>query len=280
MAKKTQFIKNNSLNDLIQKFSKHDVIAEMEKEYSKMESKTLSISLIDDNKFIDSVAMGQPLVDRFASTIEERGIWNPLIVRPCGAHFELILGRKRFFGAKKIGLAEVPVVAIDVGDEETLLMLLADCRDQREPNIVEMANIYKELANRFDYSQLTLAKISHFSRSQVTNIMRILSLPKNIVDQIATGNLTYGHGRAIATLSNDQIQEIVELIHREKLSVRQTEELARQYTEKPIEKIEISDSDKMKKTTGAKAVTIKNNTITMVFKNEKDLKNFIKTHLN
>ena len=88
-----------------------------------------------------------------AKGIQEKGLWSPLLVRPSGSHYELVLGRKRYYGAKAAHLSEVPCVIAEVSNEETLLMLLADTRDQREGNVVEMALVYQELSDRFSYSQ-------------------------------------------------------------------------------------------------------------------------------
>jgi ParB family transcriptional regulator, chromosome partitioning protein len=196
-----------------------------------------------------------------------------LVVRPSGSHYELILGRKRYYAAKKAGLSEVPSVIKDVGDEETLLMLLADTRDQREGNVVEMALVYQALSERFLYSQATLADLSHQSRSQVTNIMRILGLPDHIIHEISIGKLSYGHAKAIASLSDEEIEQVVALIHLENLSVRQTEELAKQYSKTPLALP--SECDDLKRQFGASAALIKKTSVTFSFASEENKNRFL-----
>jgi ParB family transcriptional regulator, chromosome partitioning protein len=266
-----------SLRSLIKKYSKNDVIAEMEKEYESNGSKNLSLALIDDNSFIKRVAISSEIVDRFAKGISENGLWNPLIVRPSGSHYELILGRKRYFGAKKDALAEVPCVIVEATDEETLLMLLADTRDQREGNVVEMALVYKELTTRFGYSQATLAAISHESRSQVTNTIRILSLPDRLLSDISLGKLSYGHAKAIASLSEAETETIVSHIYEHHLSVRETERLVRQRSAIPSPAPD--EEEKLRKATGASSLIIKKTAASFEFPSEYAKDRFLKSLL-
>lgn len=224
--KKDRILKN-SLKGLLNKFAENDVIAALEKEYSAEPSRQIPASLIDDTPFIKKAKMPKETLDRFASSILKNGVFSPLIVRPKGNHYELVLGRKRFQGGKRAGLKEFPCVIIDESDEVVLLTLLADTRDQRESNVVEMALICQALHTRFGYTQESLGKLSHQSRSQITNTLRILRLPDDILDDICLGKLSYGHAKAIVSLSESEIRDLVKRIYNEKLSVRETEVIAK-----------------------------------------------------
>lgn len=278
MARKREKLIKGNLTELVRKFSKNDVIAEMEKEYQSLGSKQVPLSLIDDNSFVKKVSMPKEIIARFAEGIGEKGLYNPLIVRPVGSHYELILGRKRYFGAKKVGLDTVPCVIKDSGDEETLLMLLADTRDQREGNVVEMALLYEALSSRFSYSQSTLAKLSHQSRSQVTNIMRLLRLPDHVLSEVSLGKLSYGHARAIASLSDEEIESLLKKIHEDSLSVRETEQLARSYSLR-LPEPSISTSDKLKSKSGARCVLIKKTSVVYEFSSIEDKEAFLAKEL-
>lgn len=221
--------KNASLKELVERFSQNDVIEEMEKEYQRVASVNIELSLINDNRYIQKVSITNEVMNRITKSISETGLWNPLVVRPVKNHYELILGRKRYYGAKKLRIDKVPCVIADVSDEETLLMLLADARDQKYGNVVEMAYIYKALSSQFGYRQSTLAQLSHESRSQVTNTMRLLNLPDDILTKLSKGKLTYGHAKAILSLSQDRMHEVVDLIEKDHLSVRDAEKLASKY---------------------------------------------------
>ena len=199
----------SSLSKLVKKFSQEDVILQMEKEYRSVASVNIPLEKIDDNSYVNKVIFSKKTVNLLGKSIKEKGFFNPLVVRPKGDRYELILGRKRYFGAKNINLAEVPAIIREVGDEEVLLMLLADVRDEREGNIVEMALICNALSQKYNYSQATLGKLSHQSRSQVTNIVRLLSLPERVLKEVMLGELTYGHARALLGLDKFEIDEAV-----------------------------------------------------------------------
>ncbi len=225
MARKK--VAKTDLEDLIRKFAKNDVIAELEKEYQNLSRQNINLALIDDNSYIKRVPLTPSSMERIKKSIEEKGLFNPLVVRPSGNHFELILGRRRFYGARQAGLKEVPVVVANVSDEETLLMLLADTRDQREMNPIEMAYIYQALKTQFAYTPSTLAQLSHQSRSQVVNLLRLLSLPDEVIEDVALGVISYGHARALVTLPEQKIIKLARTIIREHLSVREVESLVK-----------------------------------------------------
>ena len=219
----------SSLSKLVKKFSQEDVILQMEKEYRSVASVNIPLDKIDDNSYVNKVTFSRKTVNLLGKSIKEKGFFNPLVVRRKGDRYELILGRKRYFGAKNIDLAEVPAIIREVDDEEVLLMLLADVRDEREGNIIEMALICTALSQKFNYSQATLGKLSHQSRSQVTNIVRLLSLPEKVIKEVMLGELSYGHARALLRLDEFEIEEAVKTIHHNKLSVRETEALVKRY---------------------------------------------------
>lgn len=220
-------ILTTSLSELIAKFSQHDVIAEMEKEYQSAPARLIPISLIDDVYILSSVEIPEKTIDYFAEGLREKGFYNPLVVRERNNRFEIILGRKRFFGAKRAGILSLPCAVLDIEDEEDLLMLLADARDQRDNNVLEMALICNELQTKFNYPQKMLAEISHQSRSQITNILRILKLPKSLRRELASGNLTYGHAKVLAGVDPERMDEIWKYAKAKNLSVHQFEDYVR-----------------------------------------------------
>lgn len=261
-----------SLSSLVKKFSKNDVIAEIEKEYQQSPSKHISLSLIDDTPFLKQVKVSPDDVAFFANNIKEKGIYSPLVVRPRGNHYQLILGRKRFYGAKKAKLQEVPCVIVKISDEEALLMLLADNRDQRSSNVVEMALICQALSDKFNYTQKTLADLAHESRSQITNTMRILRLPENVLLDLSSGKLSYGHAKAIVSLSQEEISQIVKMIYEHSLSVREVERIAKSYSGGDKD-LQIEKS--LTSACSAKNVVIKKRSVTFTFKDEESQKKFI-----
>ena len=261
-----------SLKDLIEKFSQNDVIAEMEKEYQSAPARLVNLSSLDDNSFIGSVKLAPDIVDYFASTIKEKGVFNPLVVRPVKDRFEVVLGRKRFLGARKAGIVSLPCVIKEMEDEEELLILLADNRDQRESNILEMALICQALQKRFHYTQQTLASLSHQSRCQITNTLRLLSLTPALQEEVSLGKLSYGHARAIASLKGEELSKAAEIIHQENLSVRETEAWVKGLKRGG----RLQTNSELAKKVGASKLKIKGNSVRLEFSSEAKRDKFIK----
>lgn len=231
-AKKKEKLLPSSLSELVERFQKQDVVAEMEKRYQSAPTRLIPTDLIDDNTYIGEVVFAPDVISGFAEQLRTRGIYNPLVLKRKGDRYELILGRKRLFGAKAAGIISLPAVIAEIGEEEELLTLLADNRDQRESNILEMALVCSALQRDFGYEVNTLAKLSHQSRSQIANTLRLLKLPTELRNKLNRGELSYGHARAIACLDQDQAIEAAEKITEGKLSVRQTESLVRSLRQK------------------------------------------------
>lgn len=226
---KTKILNKNQLSNLVARFSKSYVIEEMERSIKQAKSTELEIKNIDDNSIIKSAPIPNEILKNVADSIVKSGLTNPLIVRPKKDYYEIVFGRKRLLACKKYKpLVKVPVFIINVTDEEMLFMLLADNREQREANIIETALILKEMSEKHHYNQQTLADIAHQSRSQITNILRILNLPKNVIDDISLNKLSYGHARALVSLPEDSINELASRIHQENLSVREVEKIVKE----------------------------------------------------
>ena len=266
----------SSLSKLVKKFSQEDVILQMEKEYRSVASVNIPLEKIDDNSYVNKVIFSKKTVNLLGKSIKEKGFFNPLVVRPKGDRYELILGRKRYFGAKNIDLKEVPAIIREVDDEEVLLMLLADVRDEREGNIIEMALICTALSKKFNYSQATLGKLSHQSRSQVTNIVRLLSLPEKVLKEVVLGELSYGHARALLGLEKFEIEEAVNTIHRNKLSVRETESLVKRYR---YEDGDYEELISLITKSNARDVKIKPSSVSFEFDTVEEKEAFIKEYL-
>ena len=275
MTAKKKSLLNSSLSELVERFKKEDVVAEMEKRYQSAPTRLIPTQSIDDNSFIAEVIMREEVVEAFAEQLKSRGIYNPLVLKRKGERYELVLGRKRFYGAKRAGIISLPAVIADIGEEEELLTLLADNRDQRESNILEMALVCHALQEDFGYSVLTLAGLSHQSRSQIANILRLLRLPQELRNQLNQGKLSYGHARAIACLDEEEAISLAKRVNDEKLSVRQTEEEVRRLRNG---KGQNSELERALSKYGAK-VSEKKKEIKINFASEEEKKAFINAFL-
>ncbi|MFA5283173.1 MAG: ParB/RepB/Spo0J family partition protein [Bacilli bacterium] len=229
MKKENKKLLKSNLSSLVKKFSKSDVISDMEKEYQTASAKLFKAELIDDNSYLKKAKISDSIISAISDSIKETGLKSPLILRAKKDHYELVLGRKRLLASKYGKVELVPAVVINLNDEEMLLMLLADNRDQRNPNVIETALLCNELVMQFKYTRQTLADITHQSRSQITNIMRLLNLPDSIIRDISVGKLSYGHAKAIASLPESVVLEVVGEVYSKHLSVRQIEQIVGRY---------------------------------------------------
>ena len=270
MSKTNKLIKKNQLSRLVNRFSKSYVIEEMEKNLRQAKSTELLVTNIDDNAVIKSAIINNDTLKTIADSINKNGLANPLIVRPKKNYYEIIFGRKRLLAMKKYKIYKAPARIINVSDEEMLFMLLADSRGQRDANIIEAGLILKELSEKYHYNQTTLAELAHQSRSQITNILRLLNLPKWIIDDISVGKLSYGHAKAIASLPETSIEELVNRIYEEGLSVREIEGLAKKKHDKGNKDTSIILLKKFKC-----EVDNKDKTLVINFNNNKEKEKFL-----
>jgi ParB family transcriptional regulator, chromosome partitioning protein len=266
----SRIIKQN-LSTLLKKFSKNDVIVQMEKEYNTSSAKVLPTLLIDDNSVLKDVKINENDVKNLTESIHANGILTPLVVRPKNGHFEIVLGRKRLFAAKALNLKEVPAIIRDINDEEMLIMLLAFMRDNHEINAVGIAILCDRLTKEYRYTQQALADLTHQSRSQITNTLRLLNLPKLVLDEISSSRLSYGHAKALATLPESVINDFVEKIHSQNLSVRTIEKMVADYKHVSIN----LSKEKMIQNKFKADVKTSHKSVTLKFATEEELQAFI-----
>ncbi len=270
--KTAQLLKKNNLSSLVKKFSKSDVISDMEKEYQAASAKLFKVETIDDNSYLKKAKISDLVISSLAESIKENGIKSPLILRVKKDHYELVLGRKRLLASKFAKREFVPAVVISLNDEEMLLMLLADNRDQRNPNVIETAILCNELVSQYKYTRQTLADVTHQSRSQITNIMRLLNLPDSVIRDISIGKLSYGHAKAIASLPESVVLEVVDEVYKRHLSVRQIEQIVKRY--KKTSKTQ-SDEEVTLGSRNHSLVSIKKKSVSFTFNSEEDKRIFI-----
>lgn len=175
-------------------------------------------------KVFDAEALSQ-----LADSIAANGVIQPIIVRKAkGGFYEIIAGERRWRASKMAGLNEVPVVIMDTDDRKTAELSLIENIQRENLNPVEEANAYKVLLQNFDLTQETLATRVGKSRSAITNSMRLLELPPEVLKMLGEGDLSAGHARALLGLTNKgKIEEIAQEVADKALSVRATEELVR-----------------------------------------------------
>ena len=188
----------------------------------------IPISSIVPNKNQPRKLFEKGSLDELTNSIKQRGIIQPLIVRKTNdqdTKFELIAGERRWQAAQSAGLHDVPVVIIEADNLKSLEFAIIENVQRKDLNPIEEAESYNNLINNFDYDQDKVAKFIGKSRSHISNSLRLLSLPKKIIDLVRNEKLSQGHAKILVGLDN--VLLLADKIIKKKLSVRQTESLVR-----------------------------------------------------
>ena len=194
----------------------------------KTSNDKISISSIVPNKNQPRKFFEKEALDELTTSIKERGIIQPLIVRKSDDQenkFELIAGERRWQSAQSAGLHEVPVVVIEADNLKSLELAIIENVQRKDLNPIEEAESYKSLIENFNYDQDMVAKFIGKSRSHISNSLRLLTLPSKLIDLVRVGKISQGHAKILIGLDNALL--LGEKIIKKKLSVRQTESLVR-----------------------------------------------------
>ena len=186
----------------------------------------LAVDAIVPNRANPRRDFDDALLDELAASIKEKGVMQPLLVRPGGsgsASYELIAGERRWRAAQRAGLHEVPAIIREVDDREALELAIIENVQRADLNPLEEALGYEQLMDQFEYTQNDLGQVIGKSRSHVANTMRLLKLPNDVREMLSRGALTAGHARTLIT-AEDPLG-LARRIVAEGLSVRQAEEL-------------------------------------------------------
>ncbi|WP_457647211.1 ParB/RepB/Spo0J family partition protein [Profundibacter sp.] len=175
-------------------------------------------------------------MDDLAASIKEKGVIQPLIVREKSTGYEIVAGERRWRAAQMAKLHELPVIIRDYTDTEVLEIAIIENIQRADLNPVEEAAGYQQLMDKFGHTQEKLAAALGKSRSHIANLMRLLQLPKEVLDLLKEGKLTAGHARALITTENPVA--LARQVVKQGLSVRETERLAKGPTTRP-EKVKL-----------------------------------------
>ena len=193
---------------------------------TKVETKTNKLLLSDiiQNKFQPRKNFDEENLDDLTNSIKERGVIQPIIVRKSATEnskFEIIAGERRWLAARKAGLHDIPVVVTEADDLKSLEFAIIENVQRHDLNPLEEAQGYKRLIDEFSYDQEKVSKFIGKSRSYITNTLRLLNLPSEILQFIEQKKISAGHAKILVGLENALF--IANKIIEKKLSVRQTE---------------------------------------------------------
>src|SRR6056300_954130 len=193
----------------------------------------LQISDIVPNKYQPRKIFEESNMEDLTNSIKERGIIQPIIVRKSEDHnqkYEIIAGERRWLAAQRAGLHNVPVVITEADDLKSLEFAILENIQRQDLNPLEEAKGYKRLIDEFSYDQDKVSKFMGKSRSYITNSLRLLTLPKEVIKLIEEQKLTAGHAKILVGLDNAIF--IANKILDKKFSVRQAENFVKQFKNK------------------------------------------------
>ena len=193
----------------------------------------VSISDLVPNKYQPRKIFDEASLEDLTNSIKERGMIQPIIVRNSNddrSKFEIIAGERRWLAAQRAGLHNVPIVITEADDLKSLEFAIVENVQRHDLNPLEEAQGYKRLIDEFSYDQEKVSKFIGKSRSHITNSLRLLTLPEDVIKLIQSQKLTAGHGKILVGLNNASF--VATKIIEKKLSVRQAENLVKIFKNK------------------------------------------------
>ena len=204
----------------------------------------LPISDLVPNKYQPRKIFDESNLEDLTNSIKERGMIQPIIVRNSNnvkSKFEIIAGERRWLAAQRAGLHEVPVVITDADDLKSLEFAIVENVQRHDLNPLEEAQGYKRLIDDFSYDQEKVSKFIGKSRSHITNSLRLLTLPVDVIKLIESQKLTAGHAKILVGLNNASF--VAKKIIEKKLSVRQSENLVKIFKNKKLKTHKTKDAN-------------------------------------
>ena len=193
----------------------------------------LSINDLVRNKLQPRKSFNKENLMELTNSIKERGVIQPIIVRKSEDYknkYEIIAGERRWLAAQNAGLHEIPIVITEASDLKSLEFAIVENVQRHDLNPIEEANGYQRLINEFGYDHEKVAKFIGKSRSHISNCLRLLSLPKDVIERVENNDLSQGHAKVLVGLENASF--LSKKIIDKKLSVRQAENLVKVFKTK------------------------------------------------
>ena len=190
---------------------------------------TARIDQLQPGRYQPRTRMDEAALEELAASIRSQGLMQPILVRPVAAErYEIIAGERRWRASRLAGLAEVPIVVRDVPDQSALAMALIENIQREDLNPLEEASGLQRLIDEFRLTHQEAADAVGRSRAAVTNLLRLLNLPKSVQDLVYSGALEMGHARALLALDGTRQADTARNVAAKGLSVRETEALVQE----------------------------------------------------
>ncbi len=193
-----------------------------------LQTNKIAISDLERNKYQPRTIFEEEKLKELSLSIKENGIIQPIAVRPNKyepGKFEIVAGERRWLAAQKAGLNEVPVVILNIDDQKSLEIAIVENVQRQDLNIIEEAKGYQRLTKEFGYDHEKISKLMSKSRSHISNTLRLLTLPEDVIGLIEEGKLNAGQARPLIGMPN--ASEVAENIAKKKFAAREVETLVR-----------------------------------------------------
>jgi ParB family chromosome partitioning protein len=195
-----------------------------------LDLKEIPIDKISPNPHQPRKQIDDHALDELVASIKELGIVQPIMVRPSGDGYELVVGERRWRASTKAGMKTIPAIVRNSTNTESLEMALVENIQRENLNAIEEALAYRQLIDDFEISQNDIAKRVGKDRATVANTLRLLQLPPEVQRMVVSADITSGHARSLLALQGDSFQgKLARRIVREDLSVRQVEDIIRRW---------------------------------------------------
>jgi len=194
--------------------------------------KEIDISQIQTSATQPRFKFDQGSLNELAASIKEKGVLQPIIVKPCdNGRFEIIAGERRYRACSLAGLKTIPAIIKDLSEQEISEVALIENVQRENLNPMEEAYAYEKLIKKYNYTHEALAVVIGKSRSYITNALRLISLPEKVKNYLFEGQLSVGHARSL--INQEQAESLAEEIITNALSVREVEKLVSGGDNKP-----------------------------------------------
>ena len=203
-------------------------IEKKKSESNQIQTNKIPIADLQRNKYQPRTLFDEEKLNELSLSIKENGIIQPVAVRPKKyepGKFEIVAGERRWLAAQKAGLNEVPAIVLDIDDQKSLEIAIVENVQREDLSVIEEAKAYQRLVKEFGYDHEKISKFMSKSRSHVSNTIRLLTLPEDIIGLIEEGKLTAGQARPLIGMPN--ASEIAENIVKKKVAAREIESLVK-----------------------------------------------------
>lgn len=194
----------------------------------KTSANTINVNEIRPNPYQPRKHFNEEALQELAESIKINGVFQPIIVRKSLSGYELVAGERRLRASKIAGLKEIPSIVVEFDDKQMMEVALLENIQREDLSILEVANGYEQLIKKLNYTQEDLAKRVNKSRTNITNILRLLNLPDEVKELLNSNEISYGHARALLSLDDKaKMIELANIAASSQMSVRELEALVK-----------------------------------------------------